>query len=130
MCAPSSDEAIQYHIPPTQKEEDEVSWFPFQFLDDTLFYDLEGEEEREPLDGLDPPYYEAEDVGENHEDDTLILAPPFDEVIQDFDAPARGEVSMVSCFPFQDFDDAIYFLFGKKRSVRGALGFFNPFMLL
>jgi hypothetical protein len=46
MCAPPSNEAIQEPIPPAQEEEDEVSHFPFQFFDDTLFYDLEGEEER------------------------------------------------------------------------------------
>jgi hypothetical protein len=60
------------------------------------------------LDELDPPYYEAEDVRENHEDEALMLAPPFDEVIQAFDAPAQEEVSTVSYFPFQDFDDAIF----------------------
>ena len=89
MCAPPSDEAIWDPIPPAQKEEDEVSHFPFQVFDDSLFYDSEGKkEEREPLDELDPPYYEDENVMENHEDEALMLAPPFDEVIQAFDAPA------------------------------------------
>jgi hypothetical protein len=60
MCAPPSDEAIQEPIPPAQEEEDEVSHFPFQVFDDTLFYDSEREEEREPLDKTDPPYYEVE----------------------------------------------------------------------
>ena len=61
MCAPPYDEAIRDPIPPTQKEEDEVIHFPFQVFDDTLFYDSKGEEEREPLDEIDPPYYEAKD---------------------------------------------------------------------
>jgi hypothetical protein len=44
ICAPPSDEAIQDPIPLAQKEADEVSHFPFQVFDDTLFYDSEGEE--------------------------------------------------------------------------------------
>jgi hypothetical protein len=108
MCAPSSNEAIPNPFPPAQKEEDEVSHFPFQVFDDTLFYDSEGEEEREPLDELDPLYYEAQDVGASHEDEALMLTLPFDEVIQAFDAPAREEVNTVSCFPFQDFDDDLF----------------------
>jgi hypothetical protein len=39
------------------------------------------------LDELDPSYYEAEDVGEIHENEAPMLALQFDEVIQVFDAP-------------------------------------------
>jgi hypothetical protein len=42
MCAPTSDESIQEPIHPAQEEEDEVSHFPFQVFDDTLFYESEG----------------------------------------------------------------------------------------
>jgi hypothetical protein len=105
MCAPHSDEAIPNPFPPAQEEEDEVSHFPFQVFDDTLFYDLEGEEEREPLDELDPPYYEVERA--SHKDEAPMLTPPFDKVIQVFKAPAQ-EVNTVSCFPFQHFDDALF----------------------
>jgi hypothetical protein len=108
MCAPPSHESIPNAFPPAQEEEDEVSHFHFQIFFDTLFYVSEGEEERKPLDELDPPYYEAEDVRECHEDEELMLTPPFDEVIQIFDAPAQEEVNTVSCFPFQDFDDALF----------------------
>jgi hypothetical protein len=108
MCTPPLDEAIPNTFPPTQEEEDEVSHFPFQVFDDTLFYDSEGEEEREPLDELYPPYYEAKDVKESHEDEALILVPPFDEVIQIFEAPAQEEVNAMSCLPFQYFDDALF----------------------
>jgi hypothetical protein len=59
MCAPPSNEAIPDPILPTQEEEDEFSHYPFQVFDDTLFYDSEGEEEREPLEELHPTYYEA-----------------------------------------------------------------------
>jgi hypothetical protein len=65
--------------PPTQDEENEVSHFPFQFFDDTLFYDSESEEEMEPLDKLDPLYLKIEDV----EADL-----PLDEVIQILEAHA------------------------------------------
>jgi hypothetical protein len=44
MCAPPFDESIRDPIPPAQKEEDEVSHFPFQVFDDTLFYDSKGKE--------------------------------------------------------------------------------------
>jgi hypothetical protein len=62
----------------------------------------------EPLDGIDPLYYEYENVRESREDQALMLTLPFDKVIQDFDAPAHEEVNTVSCFPFQDFDDASF----------------------
>jgi hypothetical protein len=75
-----------------------VSHFPFQFFDDTLFYDSESEEEMEPLDKLDPLYLKVEDV----EADL-----PFDEVIQILEAPAQEEVSKVSYFPFQIFNDSL-----------------------
>jgi hypothetical protein len=36
-----------------------VSYFPFQYFDDTLFYDLESEEVlEEPLDALNPSCYD------------------------------------------------------------------------
>jgi hypothetical protein len=60
------------------------------------------------LDKLDPLYYEAKDVGASHEDEALMLALSFDEVIQVFDAPAQQEVNTVSYFPFQDFEDALF----------------------
>jgi hypothetical protein len=78
VTAPQSDEALQDPIPPAQDEENEVSHFPFQFFDDTLFYDSESEEEMEPLDKLDPLYLKIEDV----EADL-----PLDEVIQILEAP-------------------------------------------
>jgi hypothetical protein len=44
ICAPPFDEAIHEPFPPTQEEENEVSHFPFQDLDNALFYDSEKEE--------------------------------------------------------------------------------------
>jgi hypothetical protein len=56
VTTPPSNKALQDPIPFAQDEENEVSHFPFQFFDDTLFYDSESEEEMEPLDKLDPLY--------------------------------------------------------------------------
>jgi hypothetical protein len=98
------DEVVQDLFPPAQKEEDEVSHFPFQVFDDALFYDSKDEEERESL-------YELEDKA-------LVIAPLFDEVIQIFEAPAQEEVSTVSCFPFQDFDDALFYDSEAKKYLR------------
>jgi hypothetical protein len=44
---PLSDEAIHEPFPPAQEEENEVSHFPFQDLDNALCYDSEKEEEME-----------------------------------------------------------------------------------
>jgi hypothetical protein len=126
MCAPSSDKAIRDPIPPAQEEEDEISDFPFQVFDNTLFYDSEGEEERESLDDLNPPYYEVEYVRESCEDKELILDPPFDEVIQTFEATTHKEVNMVSCFPFQYFDDALFCDLESKQVLEEPLDALIP----
>jgi hypothetical protein len=126
MCAPPSDEAIPNPFPPAQEEEDEVSHFPFQVFNDTLFYDSEGKEESETLDGIDPMYCEAEDVRVSHEDEALMLNLPFDEVIQSFDAPAHEEVNTVSCFPFQDFDDALFCDLESKEVLEDPLDALSP----
>jgi hypothetical protein len=98
VIAPQSDEALQDPIPPAQDEGNEVSHFPFQFFDDTLFYDSESEEEMEPLDKSDPLYLKTEDVEANL---------PLDEVIQILEAPAQEGLSKVSYFPFQIFNDSL-----------------------
>ena len=100
ICAPPSDEAIHEPFPPAEEEENEVSHFPFQDLDNALFYDSEKEEEMESSGKLDLPCCTSEDVEESHEDEALMLALPFDEVIQVFNAPAQEEMNTVSCFPF------------------------------
>jgi hypothetical protein len=64
MCAPPSDEAIHEPFPPAQEEENEVSHFPFQDLDNALFYDSEKEEEMESSDKVDLPCCTVEDEGE------------------------------------------------------------------
>jgi hypothetical protein len=121
VTAPQSDEALQDPVPPAQDEENEVSHFPFQFFDDTLFYDSESEEEMEPLDKLDPLCLKTEDVEVdlpldeaiqilealaqeglrkvNYEDE-LVTAPQSDEVLQDPIPLAQDEENEVSHFPF------------------------------
>jgi hypothetical protein len=51
-----------------------------------------------------------EDICEEppHEDEVLVFAPPFDEVIQASIPPAQEEENVVSYFPFQILDDALF----------------------
>jgi hypothetical protein len=72
--------------------------FPFQFFDDTLFYDSESEEEMEPLHELGPLYLKAEDVEANI---------PLDEVIQTLESLAQEGLNKVSYFHFQNFNDSL-----------------------
>jgi hypothetical protein len=46
--------------------------------------------------------------GVSHEDEVLVSTPLFDEVVQAFIPHAQEEENMVSHFPFQDFDDALF----------------------
>jgi hypothetical protein len=78
------------------------------------------------LDEPDPPYYEAEEVRENHEDEALMLAPPFDEVIEAFEAVAQEEVNTVSYFPFQDFVDALFYDLESEEVLEEPLDVLNP----
>jgi hypothetical protein len=98
VTAPQSNEALQDPVPPAQDEENEVSHFPFQFFDDTLFYDSESEEEMEPLDKLDPLCLKTEDV----EADL-----PLDEAIQILEALAQEGLSEVNYSPFQVFSGSL-----------------------
>jgi hypothetical protein len=126
MCAPPSDEAIPNPISPAQEEEDEVSHFPFQVLDDTLFYDSEGEEEREPSDESDPLYYETKDIRGNHEDEPMTLALPFDEVIQAIDASPQQEVNTVNYLPLQDSDDVLFYDLESEEMLEDPLDALKP----
>jgi hypothetical protein len=53
------------------------------------------------------PYYEVEET--SHEDETMMSALPFDEVIYILEAPTQEEVNTLSYFPFQEFDDALFY---------------------
>jgi hypothetical protein len=60
------------------------------------------------------------------EDKALVIAPSFDEVIQIFEAPAHEEVSTVSFFPFQDFNDALFYDSGSKEVLKEPLVSLSP----
>jgi hypothetical protein len=75
-----------------------VSHFSFQFFDDALFYDSEGEELNETLKEIAPSFSD-EDKEMSLGDDVLDPL-PFDEVIQAIDALAQQEVNTISYFPF------------------------------
>jgi hypothetical protein len=94
VTAPPSDKSLQDPIPSAQDEENEVSHFPFQFFDDTLFYDSESEEEMEPLDKLDPLCLKTEDV-------------EADKVIRTLEAPAQEGLNKVSYF--KTFNDYLFY---------------------
>jgi hypothetical protein len=124
VTAPLSDEALQDPISPAQDEENEVSHFTFQFLDDTLFYDSEGEEVKEPLEELVPSFSDEDEEMSLGDD---VLDPlPFDEAIQAIDAPAQQEVNTVSYFPFQDFDDALFYDLESEEVLEEPLDALNP----
>jgi hypothetical protein len=53
--APPSDELIQELVSPIQQSEDEVSCFPLQNSDDTVFLDSEDEGEKKALNEVDGP---------------------------------------------------------------------------
>jgi hypothetical protein len=58
----------------------------------------------------------------NYEDETLVIAPPSDEALQDPIAPAQEEVSKVSYFPFQIFKDSLSYDVESGE----VLDFLNP----
>jgi hypothetical protein len=60
------------------------------------------------------------------EDKALAIAPPFDEVIPIFEVLAQEEVSTVSCFPLQDFDDALFYDLGRKEVLKDPLVALTP----
>jgi hypothetical protein len=74
------------------------------------------------LDKLDLPYCEVEDV----EDKTMMHALPFDEVIHILEAPTQEEVNIVSYFPFQDFDDALFYDLESEEVLEDPLDVLIP----
>jgi hypothetical protein len=109
-CPPLSDEAIQEPISPAQQKDDEVSCFPSQDSDDTLFHDSENEGEMEALNEVDLPCCTIKDEGATHEDKTIMHV----EDTQVLEAPAQEETSIVSHPPIHDFDDSYVLSFGKR----------------
>jgi hypothetical protein len=107
-CAPPSDEVMHKPFPPAQQQDDELSFFPFQDFDDTLFHDSESEEGVDSLKEVDLPCYTTEDEGSVHEDEAMTHV----EDTQVLKAPAQEET--VSCPPLQDFDDFLLYDLGNE----------------
>jgi hypothetical protein len=128
VSAPPSDEALQDPISPAQDEENEVNHFPFHVFDDPLFYDSKGEEVKESLEGPGPSFSDEGEkiIKEMSLGDDVPDALPFDEFIQAFDALAQQEVNTVSYFPFQDFDDALFYDLECEEVLEEPLDALNP----
>jgi hypothetical protein len=105
-----------------------VSHFPFQVFNETLFYDSEGEEVKEPLEEIGPSFSNEGEkmIKETSLGDDVLDPLPFYEVIQAVESPAQQEVNMVSCFPFQDFDDALFYDLESEEVSEDPLDALNP----
>ena len=93
-----------------------------------MFYDPEDEEVKEPLEEIGSSFsYEGKKVIKYTSlGDDVLDALLFHEVIQAFDAPAQQEVNMVSYFPFQDFDDALFYDSESEEVLEDPLDALNP----
>jgi hypothetical protein len=106
-CAPPSDEVIQEPVSPVQQSEDEVSCFPLQISDDTVFLDSKDEEEKKALNKVDGPCYVIKELvlpieeGVIPEDETIMHA----ENTKVLEVPAQQEI--VSYPPLLVFGDAL-----------------------
>jgi hypothetical protein len=98
-CAPPIDEVMQEPVSPVQQSEEEVSHFPFQDANDTVY--SEDEEEMEASDEVEVPCCAIEDKEAVHEDETMTHA----ENIELLEVPAQEET--VSYPPILNFDDAL-----------------------
>jgi hypothetical protein len=98
-CAPPADEVIQEPVSPVQQSEDEVSHFPLQDANDTVY--SEDEEEKEALNEVDGPCCAIKDKEAVHEDEAMTHA----ENIELLEVPAQEET--VSYPPTLNFDDAL-----------------------
>jgi len=66
---------------------------------------------------------EPEDV--NHEDEVSMLSPHFDEVIQDPIHPTQEGKNEVNHFPFQVFDDVLFY-HSKGEEIKESLDELDP----
>jgi hypothetical protein len=107
--APPSDEVIHEPFHPAQQKDDEVSCFPFQDSNDTLFHDSENEGEMEALNEVDIPCCTFEDEGAIHEDKTMM----HDEDTQALKAPTQEETVKLSLLP--KILMIFYFMIWEKR---------------
>jgi hypothetical protein len=86
------------------------------------------EEGCQPLEGEQELSHDSpkEDLIEEHDDEILMCTLTSDEVIQAFVTPAEEEDNMVSPFPFQCFDDALFYEFESKEVLKEPLDVLKP----
>jgi hypothetical protein len=119
--APPSDEVIQDLVSPARQKDDEVSFFPFQDFDDTLFHDLENEGEMEAV-GYDmDPIYDIESHfqvfplelsqqitldqwQQGNEFFTHILQTPKDDLVPCFHDDFQSYLEGFDDYPFEHLD--------------------------
>jgi hypothetical protein len=118
--APPSDEVIREPVSPAQQSEDEVSCFPLQDFDDTLFLDSKNEGEMKSLNEMDIPCCTIEDKEAIHEDETITHA----ENAKVLEASAQEET--VSCLPPLVFDDALLYDEGNEEEENEFSNVSNP----
>jgi hypothetical protein len=104
-CAPPTDEVMQEPASPIQQSEEEVSHFPFQDANDTVY--SEDEEGMEASNEVKVPCCEIEDKEAVHEDKAPVIIPQPDEALQDPVNPAQDEENEVSYF--DSFDDTLFY---------------------
>jgi hypothetical protein len=110
-CAPPTDEVMQEPVSPIQQSEEEVSHFPFQDANDTVY--SEDEEEMEASDEVEVSCCEIEDKEAVHEEEAPVIIPQPDEALQDPVNPAQDEENEVSYF--DSFDDALFYDSGNEE---------------
>jgi hypothetical protein len=93
-----------------------------------LFYDSEGKEVKEPLEELGPSFSDEGEkmIKETSLGDDVLDPLPFDEVSQAIDALGQQEVNTISYFPFQDFDDALFYDLESEEVLEESLDALNP----
>jgi hypothetical protein len=93
--------SIQEPVSPVQQSEDEVSCFPLQDSDDTVFLDSGNEGEKKALNEDDGPCCTIKDKEATYKDETMT----HDENIEFLEVPAQQET--VSYPPLLVFDNAL-----------------------
>jgi hypothetical protein len=72
------------------------------------------------------PEEEEELPHDSTEDEVLVFAPLFDKVIQASIPPTEEEENVVSRFPFQVFDDALFYDLESKEVLEKPLDVLDP----
>ena len=88
-----------------QQSEEEVSHFPFQDANDTVY--SEDEEDMEASNEVEVPCCKIEDKEAVHEDEAPVIIPQPDEALQDPVNPTQDEENEVSYF--DSFDDTLFY---------------------